>query len=60
MIGDKRIGKNVDRCDYGPTSGSILAFVWTDWGKTIRDLSQNSQSPDLNTEAPEYEAEMLI
>ena len=54
-----RIEKNVDRCDYGPTSGTVLAFVWYEWSK-IKHLSWDSQSHDLNTEPPEYEAEMLI
>ena len=54
-----RIEKNVDICDYGPTSGTVLAFVWDDWSK-IKNLSWDSQSHDLNTEPPEYEAGMLI
>lgn len=54
-----RTEKNVDRCDYGPTSGTVLAFVWDDWSK-IENLSCDSQSHGLNTEPPEYEAGMLI
>lgn len=54
-----RIEKNVDRYDYGPTLGTVLAFVWYDWSK-IKNLSWDSQSHDMNTEPPEYEAGMLL
>ena len=53
-----RIEKNVDRCDYGPSSRTVLTFVWDDLSK-IKNLSWDSQFRDLNTQPPEYEAGML-
>jgi hypothetical protein len=43
-----RIEKNVNRCDYGPTSGTVLAFVWDKRSK-IKNLSWDSQSPEHKT-----------
>ena len=54
-----RIEKNVDRCDYGPNLGTILALAWNGRGKTTKNLSWDSQSHNFNTESPKYEAGML-
>lgn len=41
--------------------GTVVAFFWEDWGKSLQTLGQEGRSPgqDLNLSSSEYEPGML-
>lgn len=44
----------LERGDHGPTSGMMVVFTWSDWGKLLTCRSSSSPSQHLNRGLHEY------
>jgi hypothetical protein len=59
LIGERWMGKDLERRGLDLTEGTIPEFDWRDWGKSRKTQDNPSPDRDLNTGPPEYETAVL-